>query len=115
MTGLVTGFGVGTQQCVSLVAQMVKNLPAMQETPVRPLGWEDPREKGVSNHSSILAWKIPWTEEPVRLQSRAHKESVMTERLTHTHTHTHTHTQFGCCPFPPVTLERNSFQDFKFL
>ena len=41
-------------------------------------------------HSSILAWRIPWAEESVRLQSRAHKESVMTERLTHTHTHTHT-------------------------
>ena len=68
-TGLVTGFGMGTQQVVSLVAQMIKNLPAMQEIPVRSLGWEDPREKGVSNHSSILAWKIPWTEEPVRLQS----------------------------------------------
>ena len=45
-----------------------RELP-MFKTPVRPLGWEDPREKGVSNHSSILAWKIPWTEEPVRLQS----------------------------------------------
>ena len=48
---------------------MVKNLPAMQETPVRSLDWEDILEKGMSTHSSILAWKIPWTEEPGRLQS----------------------------------------------
>ena len=45
----------------SLVAQLVKNLPAMQETPVRFLGWEDPLEKGAATHSSILAWRIPWT------------------------------------------------------
>ena len=47
---------------------MVKNLPAMQETGVRSLGWEDPLEKGMVTHSSILAWKIPWTEEPSELQ-----------------------------------------------
>ena len=46
---------------VSLVAQMVQNLPAMQETPVRSLGQEDPLEKGDATHSSILAWRIPWT------------------------------------------------------
>ena len=43
---------------------MVKNLPAMQETQVQSLGWEDPLEKGMANYSSILAWRIPWTEEP---------------------------------------------------
>ena len=48
---------------------MVKDLPAMQETPVPSLGQEDPLEKGMANHSSILAWRIPWTEEPGRLQS----------------------------------------------
>ena len=48
----------------SLVAQTVKNLPAMQETWVRSLGWEDSLEKGVATHSSILAWRVPWTEEP---------------------------------------------------
>ena len=53
----------------SLVAQMVKRLPAMQETRVRSLGWEDPLEKEMATHSSTLAWKIPWTEEPGRLQS----------------------------------------------
>ena len=53
----------------SLLAQMVKNLPAMQETGVRSLGREDPLEKGMATHSSILAWRIPWTEEPGGLQS----------------------------------------------
>ena len=48
---------------------MVKNLPAMQETQVRSLGWEDPLEKGMATHSSILAWTIPWTEDPGGLQS----------------------------------------------
>ena len=53
-----------TQGAVSLVAQMVKKLPAMQETRVQSLGWEVPLEKGMASHSSILAWRIPWTEEP---------------------------------------------------
>ena len=48
----------------SLIAQLVKNLPAMQETWVQPLGWEDPLEKEMAMHSSILAWRIPRTEEP---------------------------------------------------
>ena len=48
---------------------MVKSLPAMQETQVRFLGWEDPLEKGMATHSSILAWRIPWTEEPGRLMT----------------------------------------------
>ena len=48
---------------------MVKNLPAMQETQVRFLGWEDPLEKEITTHSNILAWRIPWREEPGRLQS----------------------------------------------
>ena len=53
-----------------LVAQKVRNLLAVLETWVRSLGWKDPLEKGKATHSSILAWRIPWTEEPVRLQSR---------------------------------------------
>ena len=53
---------------VSLVAQMVKNLPAMLETRVQSLGQENPLEKELATHSSILAWRIPWTEEPGRLQ-----------------------------------------------
>ena len=51
-----------------LVAQMVKSLPAMWETQVQFLSWEDPLEREMAIHSSILAWKIPWTEEPARLQ-----------------------------------------------
>ena len=54
---------------VSLVAQIVKHLPAMWETPVRSLGWEDTLEKEMATHSSTLAWKIPWMEEPGKLQS----------------------------------------------
>ena len=53
----------------SLVAQMVKHLPAMRETRVLSLGQEDPLEKEMATHSCILAWKIPWSEEPGRLQS----------------------------------------------
>ena len=53
----------------SLVAQTVKRLPTMQETRVQSMGWEDLLEKEMATHSSILAWKIPWMEEPGRLQS----------------------------------------------
>ena len=53
----------------SLLAQMVKNLPAVQETRVRSLGWEDPLEKEMAAHSSVPAWRIPWAEEPGGLQS----------------------------------------------
>ena len=58
------GFGA------SLVAQLVKNLPAMRETWVRSLSWEDPLEKGNATDSSILAWRIPWTVQSVGLQSQ---------------------------------------------
>ena len=53
----------------TLVAQMVKNLPVIQEIWIRSLGWEDPLEKEMATHSSILDWRIPWTEEPGGLQS----------------------------------------------
>ena len=53
----------------SLVTQMVKRPPTMQETPAQSLGWEDLLEKEMATHSSILAWKIPWVEEPGRLHS----------------------------------------------
>ena len=53
----------------SLVAQKAKNPPVMQEILVQSLGWENPLEKGMATPSSILAWRIPWTEEPSRLQS----------------------------------------------
>ena len=58
----------------SLIAQSVKNLPAMQETRVRFLGWEDLLEKEMAIHSNILAWKIPWREEPSGLQSMGSQE-----------------------------------------
>ena len=54
---------------------MRKNLPAMQETLDRPLGWEDSLEKEMANHSSILVWEIPWTEEPEGLQSMGQQQS----------------------------------------
>ena len=60
---------IPTNWRASLLAQMVKNLSAMQESWVRSLGWEDPLEKEMANHCIILAWRIPWTEEPSRLQS----------------------------------------------
>ena len=63
----------------SLVAQTVKNLPAVQKTRVQSLGQEDPLEKGMATHPSILAWRIPWTEEPSRLQSMGSHESDTTE------------------------------------
>ena len=68
-----------------MMAQMVKNPAAMQETQVQSLGQVDPLEKGMATYSSILAWRIPWTEEPGGLQSLGLKELDTTERLTHTH------------------------------
>ena len=85
------------------VAQMVKNRPATWETWVRSLDQEDPLEKGMATHSSVLAWRIPWTEEPGGLQSmgsqrvghdwatNTHTHTHTTDSHTHTHTHTHTH------------------------
>ena len=61
----------------SLVTQMVKNPPAVQETRIRSLGQEDPLEKGMAIHSSILAWRIPWIEEPGELQS------ILSQRVGH--------------------------------
>ena len=61
------------------MAQTIKRLSAMQETRVPSLGWEDPLEKEMAAHSSTLAWKIPWTEEPGRLWSVGHKELDATE------------------------------------
>ena len=70
----------------SLVVQRLKHLPAMWETWVQSLGWEDPLEKEMATHSNILAWRIPWTEEPGGLESMGRKESGTTERL-HFHFH----------------------------
>ena len=63
---------------------MIKNLPAMQETQVQSLSWEDPLEKGIATHSSILAGRIAWTEEPGKLPSVGCKELGTIEQLTHT-------------------------------
>ena len=70
----------------SLVAEMVKNLPAMQESQVRSLGWEDPLEEGMATHASILAWRIPWTRSLTGYSPWGCKELDMTEQLTHMHT-----------------------------
>ena len=69
----------------SLVAQLVKNLPAVQETQVRFLGREDALEKEMATHTSILAWEIPWTEKPGGLQSMGSQELDLTYRLSHYH------------------------------
>ena len=72
---IVENFSIGNNsKRASLLAQSVKNLPAMQETWVRFQGWEDPLEKEISTHSSILAWKILWSEEPGGLQCMGSQE-----------------------------------------
>ena len=92
---LISYYLLITYYLPSLVAQTVKHLPTMRETWVQSLGQENPLKKGMATHSSILAWKIPWTEEPGRLQSTGHKESDTTERLS-THTHVTTTTKTIC-------------------
>ena len=85
-----------------MVSQMVKNLPAVQKTHVQYLDQEDPMEEGPATHSSSLASRIPWTEEPGRLQSMGPQRvgynwatNTHTQTQTHTQRHTHTHTQLG--------------------
>ena len=101
--------GVSFCMCVciyiwaSLVVQMIKNLPAMQETWIR--GWEDPLEKGMATHSTVLAWTVPWTEEPGELQST-------TERLILSLAHTHTHTHMGSRSSPGVQGLKAGAVDF---
>ena len=80
--------------CMSFLTQAVKHLSIMQETWVQSLGWEDPLEKEMAAHSCTLAWKIPWIEEPGRLQSMGSqrvRHDLVTER-----THTHTPHLLGC-------------------
>ena len=72
---------IGPECLPSLVAQRLKRLPGMRETRVQSLGREDPLEKEMATHSSILAWRIPWTEKLGGLQSMGCKESDTTERL----------------------------------
>ena len=86
-SGRSPGEGIGYSfqySWASLVTQTVKNLPAMQETWVQYLGWEDPLEKEMASCSSILAWKIPWSEEPGGLQSMG-SQRVGHNRVTNTH------------------------------
>ena len=81
--GKIAGEGTGyplQNSWASLVAQLVENHPAVRETWVQPLGWEEPLEKGTATHSSILAQRIPWTEETGRLQFMGSLD--MTERLS---------------------------------
>ena len=66
------------------MAQMVKNLPTKQETQVQSLGREDPLEKGMATHCSILAWRAPWTEEPDRLQSMVSQSQTRLSDFTFT-------------------------------
>ena len=65
----------------------------MQEIWVRPLCWDDALEEEMATHSSILAWRIPWTEEPGGLQSMGSQRDSTAQTCAHTHAHTHTHTQ----------------------
>ena len=67
------------------MAQTIKSMPVMQETQLQSLDQEDPLEKGMATHSSILAGRIPWTEEPVGYRPWGRKEMNMTERLIHIH------------------------------
>ena len=71
------------------MAQVVKNLPAIQKTQVRSLGWEDPLEKGMTIHSSILAWGSPWTDEPGELQPTG-SQRVPQDSMTNTRISTQT-------------------------
>ena len=71
----------GSLRAVFAFPSRLKCLPAMRETGVQSLGWEDPLEKEMATHSSILAWKIPWMEEPGRLQSTGSQRVGHTERL----------------------------------
>ena len=76
----------------SLVAETVKNLPAVQETQVLSMGQEDPLKNRMATHSVILAWRVPWTKEPSRLPFMGYKQQDMTKQLTYTRVHTHIHT-----------------------
>ena len=72
--------GSGLLNGACMVAQTIKKLPVMQETRVQSLGWEDPLEKGMATQSSILAWRVPWTEEPGRLPSKGMQSWTQTSQ-----------------------------------
>ena len=78
-----------------------KDSAAMQETGVRSLGWEDPLEEGMATHSSLLAWRIPWTEEPGGLQSMGvTKSQTLLSAHAHTHAHFNVYTPFLLAQIP---------------
>ena len=85
---------------------MVKNLPAMQETWVRSLGWEDPLEKEKATHSSVLAWRIPWTEKPGGLQSIG-LETVGHDKSNLAHMYTTWNLTYLCKEIQPVHPKGN--------
>ena len=91
---------------------MVKNLPAVQDTRVQSLGLEDSLEKVMATHSSLLAWRIPWTEQPGGLQS------IWSQRVGHnwvTHTHTHTHKSHVTLAIHILTLTLRGLNHQRFL
>ena len=90
--------GIDTPSPNHLVTQRVKSPPAMQETWVRSLGQEDPLEKGMTAHSSILAWRIPWTEEP------GMRQSVGSQRVRHDRATKRFNVHFSHTPSPPLTM-----------
>ena len=91
---------------ISLVAQPVKSLPVMWETWVWSLGWEDALEKEMATHFSILAWRIPWTEEPHGLQSMG-SQRVRHDWVTHFHFHTACHTGYTSLYLGPPKTDRS--------
>ena len=94
----------------SLVALLVKNLPAVQETRVQFLGWEDPLEEEMATHFSVLAWKIPWAEEPGRLQPMVSQELNTAERLNYHHVDSQGYVSFRC-----ITWRFSVFVDYTSL
>ena len=102
---------IRTKNFTICMTQMVKNLLAIQVTRVWFLSWEDPLEKEMATHSSILAWRIPWTEEPGGLQSMG------SQRIRHnwaTNTHTHTHTQKRQRPWTAKAILRKKKQTYVY-
>ena len=81
-SGKEVGIGRNNDEISHVMVKTVKNLPSLQETCVQSLGWEDPLEEGMATHSSILTWRIPWTEDPGGLQFRGLQRVRHTERLS---------------------------------
>ena len=97
----------------SLLAQSVKSLPAMQETWVQFLGQEDVLEKGMTTQSSILAWRIPWTEEPGSLQSMGSQRVRHNGAYTQAHTHPLARQWLGLHAFMPWTQVQSLVGDLR--